>query len=149
MRPVTPGFVLVMSMWYRGAEQPLRLVAYYSMNGVAVIFGGLLGYAIGHITSGALPGQWMCIFLIFGAVSLAWGVVFLVWMPDLPSRARFLAEDERVVAVERVAANRQGVKNHHFKTYQVWQCLRDPKTWILFVMSSAAQIPNAPQSSVG
>ncbi|KAK8080101.1 hypothetical protein PG997_007919 [Apiospora hydei] len=144
---VNPGFVLVMSMWYRGAEQPLRLVAYYSMNGVAGIFGGLLGYAIGHITSGPLPGQWMYIFLIFGAVSLAWGVVFLVWMPDLPSRARFLAEDERVVAVERVAANRQGVKNHHFKTYQMWQCLRDLKTWILFVMSIAAQIPNASQSS--
>ncbi|KAK8028599.1 hypothetical protein PG991_005655 [Apiospora marii] len=144
---VNPGFVLVMSMWYRGAEQPLRLVTYYSMNGAAGIFGGLLGYAIGHITSGALPGQWMYIFLIFGAVSLAWGVVFLAFMPDLPSRARFLAPPERVVAVERVAANRQGVKNHHFKAYQMWQCLRDPKTWILFVMSIAAQIPNASQSS--
>ncbi|KAK8128090.1 hypothetical protein PG984_009198 [Apiospora sp. TS-2023a] len=144
---VNPGFVLVMSMWYQAPEQPLRLVTYYSMNGVAGIFGGLLGYAIGHITSGALPGQWMYIFLIFGAVSLAWGAAFLIWMPDLPSRARFLAGPERVVAVERVAANRQGVKNHHFKTYQMWQCLRDPKTWILFVMSIAAQIPNASQSS--
>ncbi|KAK6819582.1 hypothetical protein PG987_016065 [Apiospora arundinis] len=144
---VNPGFVLVMSMWYQGAEQPLRLVTYYSMNGVAGIFGGLLGYAIGHITSGALPGQWMYIFLIFGAVSLAWGVVFLLFMPDLPSRARFLAGAEKVIAVERVAANRQGVKNHHFKTYQMWQCVRDPKTWILFVMSIAAQIPNASQSS--
>ena len=47
---VNPGFVLVMAMWYQGAEQPLRLVTYYSMNGVAGIFGGLLGYAIGHIT---------------------------------------------------------------------------------------------------
>lgn len=28
------------------AEQPLRLVTYYCMNGVAGIFGGLLGYAI-------------------------------------------------------------------------------------------------------
>ncbi|KAK8090609.1 hypothetical protein PG994_000114 [Apiospora phragmitis] len=106
---VNPGFVLVMSMWYRGTEQPLRLVTYYSMNGVAGIFGGLLGYAIGHIhTSGALPGPWMYIFLIFGAVSLAWGVVFLVCMPNLPSRARFLAGPDRAVAVERVAANRQG-----------------------------------------
>ena len=126
----------------------MRLVTYYSMNGVAGIFGGLLGYAIGHITSGALPGQWMYIFLIFGAVSLAWGVVFLALMPDLPSRARFLTGSEEAIAVERVAANRQGVKNHHFKMYQMWQCFRDPKTWILFVMAIAAQIPNASQSSV-
>jgi MFS family permease len=142
---VNPGFVLVMSMWYQKAEQPLRLVVYYSMNGWAGIFGGLLGYAIGHITAG-LP-QWMYVFLIFGAVSFAWGVVFLAFMPDLPSTARWLTGRDVVVAVERVAANRQGVKNHHFKTYQMWQTLRDPKTWILFVMSVAAQIPNAAQST--
>lgn len=56
-------------------------------------------------------------------------------MPDLPSTARFLTSEEKIVAVERVATNRQGVKNHHFKTYQVWQAVRDPKTWILFIMA--------------
>ena len=143
---VNPGFVLVLAMWYQLAEQPLRLVIYYSMNGVAGIFGGLLGYAIGHITSGL--AQWMYVFLIFGAISFVWGVVFTIFMPDLPSSARFLGSRERVVAVSRVAANKQGVKNHHFKMYQVWQTLRDPKTWILFVMAIAAQIPNAAQSTV-
>jgi MFS family permease len=115
------------------------------MNGVAGIFGGLLGYAIGHITTGLQ--QWMYVFLIFGAISMTWAVVFTIFMPDLPTSARFLNEREKVVAVERVASNRQGVKNHHFKAYQVKQFLRDPKTWILFFMSIAAQIPNAAQSS--
>ncbi|KAI2613181.1 uncharacterized protein GGS25DRAFT_518861 [Hypoxylon fragiforme] len=96
---------------------------------------------IGHITSS--QPAWIYIFLIFGAISLAWGILFLAFMPDLPSTARFLNERERIVAVERVATNRQGVKNHHFKAYQMWQCLRDPKTWILFVMSIGAQIPSA------
>ncbi|KAI0476630.1 MFS general substrate transporter [Xylaria cf. heliscus] len=142
---VNPGFVLCLSMWYRVDEQPMRMVSYYCMNGVAGIFGGLLGYAIGHITTG-LP-QWQYVFLIFGSISLAWAVIFLVFMPDLPTTARFLTPRQKTVAVEWVARNRQGVKNHHFKTYQMWQCLRDPKTWILFVMSVAAQIPNAAQSS--
>ncbi|KAI8626136.1 MFS general substrate transporter [Xylariaceae sp. FL1651] len=135
---VNPGFVLCLSMWYRSDEQPMRMVSYYCMNGVAGIFGGLLGYAIGHITTGLQPWQYVC---------LAWGAVFLALMPDLPTTARFLTARQRIVAVERVAQNRQGVKNHHFKTYQMWQCLGDPKTWILFVMSVAAQIPNAAQSS--
>ncbi|KAI0191580.1 MFS general substrate transporter [Astrocystis sublimbata] len=144
---VNPGFVLCLSLWYRADEQPMRMVSYYSMNGVAGIFGGLLGYAVGHITTGLPP--WQYVFLIFGSVSLAWGVVFLVFMPDLPTTARFLNPHQKVVAVERVAQNRQGVKNHHFKKYQMWQCFRDPKTWILFVMSVAAQIPNAAQSTLG
>ncbi|KAI0976363.1 MFS general substrate transporter [Xylaria arbuscula] len=142
---VNPGFILCLSMWYRANEQPLRMVSYYSMNGVAGIFGGLLGYAIGHIMTG-LP-RWQYVFLIFGSVSLAWGCVFVAFMPDLPTTARFLSASQKIVAVERVAQNRQGVKNQHFKTYQMWQCLRDPKTWILFVMSVAAQIPNAAQTT--
>ena len=50
---VNPGFVLVMAMWFRYNEQPMRLVIYYCMNGVAGIFGGLLGYAIVRVTTKA------------------------------------------------------------------------------------------------
>ena len=125
---VNPGFVLVMSMWYTAKEQPLRLEIYYCTNGIATMFGGLLGYAIGHITTGL--ARWMYVFLIFGAMSLVAGIATLWFLPDLPSTAKFLSQRERAVAVERVAANRQGVKNHNFKVDQAWQTVADPKTWI-------------------
>ncbi|ORY04289.1 major facilitator superfamily domain-containing protein [Clohesyomyces aquaticus] len=142
---VNPGFVLIMSIWYKSAEQPLRLEAYYCTNGIATMFGGLIGYAVGHITTG-LP-RWMYVFLIFGSCSFAMGVVTLVFLPDLPSTAKFLTEHERGIAVHRVAANRQGVKNRHFKKYQAWQTAKDPKTWILFVMAVGAQVPNSALTS--
>ncbi|KAJ4303725.1 hypothetical protein N0V90_002626 [Kalmusia sp. IMI 367209] len=142
---VNPGFVLIMSMWYTSAEQPLRLETYYCTNGIATMFGGLIGYAVGHIKSG-LP-RWMYVFLIFGSFSIVMGIVTLLFLPDLPTTAGFLTEPERIVAVERVAANRQGVKNRHFKKYQAWQTLYDPKTWILFVMATGAQIPNSALTS--
>jgi MFS family permease len=142
---VNPGFVLIMSIWYTSAEQPLRLESYYCTNGIATMFGGLIGYAVGHITTG-LP-KWMYVFIIFGAVSLAWGIVSLIFLPDSPSTARFLTERERAIAVERVAANRQGIKNRNFKSYQAWQTAKDPKTWILFVMATAAQVPNSALTS--
>ena len=37
---VNPAFVLIMSIWYTAAEQPLRLEAYYCTNGIATMFGG-------------------------------------------------------------------------------------------------------------
>lgn len=171
---VNPGFVLIMSMWYTAPEQPLRLESYYcndpllpphslpltqpnpistsltncplGTNGIATMFGGLIGYAIGHIKGGI--ARWMYVFIIFGSCSIAWGVVSLLLLPDLPSTAKFLTEHERTIAVERVAANRQGVKNKHFKKYQLVQTLRDPKTWILFVMAVGAQVPNSALTSV-
>ncbi|KAL5360571.1 major facilitator superfamily domain-containing protein [Aspergillus floccosus] len=142
---VNPGFVLLMSMWYTSTEQPLRLEAYYCTNGVATMFGGLIGYAVGHITTG-LP-RWMYVFLIFGSVSVAVGIIALLSLPDLPSTAKFLSERERAIAVDRVAVNRQGVKNHHFKWYQVWEAARDPKTWLLFIMAVGAQVPNSALTS--
>lgn len=110
------------------------------------MFGGLIGYAVGHIKHGI--ARWMYVFIIFGACSIVWAVVSFIFLPDLPSTAKFLTEHERIVAVERVAANRQGVKNRHFKKYQAWQTARDPKTWILFVMAVGAQIPNSAITSV-
>lgn len=90
----------------------------------------------------------MYVFIIFGACSIAWGVVSLIVLPDLPSTAKFLTERERAVAVERVAANRQGVKNTAFKKDQAIAFLRDPKTWILFIMAIGAQVPNSALTSV-
>jgi MFS family permease len=142
---VNPGFVLIMSMWYTSAEQPLRLEAYYCTNGIATMFGGLIGYAVGHITTG-LP-RWMYVFLIFGSASTAMGIITLLFLPDLPTTAKFLTPREQTISVERVAGNRQGVKNKHFKAYQAWQTLYDPKTWLLFVMATGAQIPNSALTS--
>ncbi|KAI0393068.1 allantoate permease [Xylariaceae sp. FL0594] len=138
---VNPAFVLIMSIWYTTDEQPLRLEAYYCTNGLATMFGGLIGYAVGHITTG-LP-RWMYVFLIFGGISVAAGILSFFILPDVPATARFLNPRERTIATDRVSRNRVGVKNHHFKKYQAIQCLKDPKTWILFVMAVGAQVPNS------
>lgn len=130
--------ILIAPRWYTAAEQPLRLEAYYCTNGIATMFGGLIGYAVGHIESGL--AKWMYVFLIFGACSITAGIWALIVLPDLPSTASFLNERERAVAVERVAGNKQGVKNHHFKKDQVWQTFKDPKTALLFIMAVGAQV---------
>lgn len=91
----------------------------------------------------------MYVFLIFGAFSIVTGIFALWLLPDLPSTAKFLSERERAIAVDRVAINRQGVKSHKFKGYQVWQAAQDPKTWLLFVMAVGAQVPNSALTSVG
>lgn len=90
----------------------------------------------------------MYVFLIFGAFSVVTGIFALWLLPDLPSTAKFLSERERAIAVDRVAINRQGVKNPKFKWYQVWQAARDPKTWLLFIMAVGAQVPNSALTSV-
>jgi hypothetical protein len=41
--------MLFTTAFYTRAEQPARIAAWYTANGLGVAGGGLVGYAIGHI----------------------------------------------------------------------------------------------------
>lgn len=49
--PLGPGLTIIVAMWYRRSEQPLRHAAWFAGNSVAGIFGGIVAYGIGHIHS--------------------------------------------------------------------------------------------------
>ena len=46
-----PLFGIITSQWYRQNEQPLRVAAWYSMNGIANLTCAALSYGIGHTKS--------------------------------------------------------------------------------------------------
>ncbi|EMD31559.1 hypothetical protein CERSUDRAFT_78016 [Gelatoporia subvermispora B] len=114
---VTPGLTILTSIWYSQSEVPLRAMIWYTFNGWSGILGGFVAYAIGTIPDPALP-RWEYIFLILGSISVAFAVVLWLFFPDSPVEARFLNEDERVLAVKRVAEAKLGMKNTQFKAYQ-------------------------------
>ncbi|EHK97935.1 putative Uncharacterized transporter [Glarea lozoyensis 74030] len=64
-------------------------------------------------------------------------------MPDNQLNARFLTPEERLMAVERIRKNQQGVGNKHFKMYQLKEALADPMTWAFVFFALVADIPNA------
>jgi ACS family allantoate permease-like MFS transporter len=63
-------------------------------------------------------------------------------MPDNQLNAKFLTPNERLLAVERIRKNQQGVGNKHFKMYQFQEALLDPMTWAFFFYALVADIPN-------
>ncbi|KAI0707432.1 MFS general substrate transporter [Cerioporus squamosus] len=138
---VNPGLTILTSIWYTQSEVPFRVLIWASFNGWSGIFGGFVAYGIGHIQNPRID-LWKYIFLILGAISIVFSVVLWFFFPDSPVEASFLSQDERVAAVKRVAEAQHGVKNKAFKWYQIQHALVDPKTWLLFVSSIGAQIPN-------
>jgi MFS family permease len=48
---IAPGMSLIVSMWYTRGEQPLRQGAWFLGNTIAGLFGGLIGYGLGHVDS--------------------------------------------------------------------------------------------------
>ena len=108
---VTPGFVLFTSQWYTKKEQGLRTGIWFSFNGFANVLGGLVAYGVAQGTSSgrsvALAG-WKILFLVWGLITMATGIIFLLVMPDSPLKARFLSTSERRLVIERTRHNQQG-----------------------------------------
>ncbi|EXJ95665.1 hypothetical protein A1O1_00787 [Capronia coronata CBS 617.96] len=129
-----PLFSVITSQWYRRAEQPVRVAAWYGTNGLATIAASALSYGLGHIPSSTLE-EWQIIFLFVGLVTIVSAPV--VWWfldNDIPS-ARFLTEQEKAQAIERLRANQTGTGSREFKWAHISELALEPKTYLWIGMS--------------
>lgn len=78
----------------------------------------MVAFGLGHIKSDALR-SWAWIFLVLGLLSILLGLGWAIFMPDTPLKARFLSEDEQIVALERVAENMTGTKGQDSEQSQL------------------------------
>lgn len=85
---------------------------------------------------------WRSFFWITGGITIAWAVVVGIFLPDSPTRAKFITEREKAIAIERMRADQTGIENKKFKWEQVWDTLRDAKTWLMFFFHIWVSIPN-------
>ncbi|CZR53396.1 related to permease of the major facilitator superfamily [Phialocephala subalpina] len=138
---VAPGFSLLTGMFYKRREQPSRMGVWFAGNGVANIFSGVIAYGIGKISSRL--ATWRILFLILGGITVAYGIVLLLLLPDSPKQAKFLNPKERAMVLQRTLENRTGVLDEgKFKICQMWEAFRDPQAWLLALYTLSVNIPN-------
>ncbi|XRM42665.1 hypothetical protein ABZX51_005874 [Aspergillus tubingensis] len=143
---IAPGLSVIVAMWYKRSEQPLRQAAWFIGNSFAGITGGLIAYGLGHIQSMA---PWKVVFLLFGSLTVAWSLVFIFLMPDTPMQAWFMNDEDRLKAVTRVRMNMTGIKSSEFKRTQCIEAFLDAKTWLLCAITFFGQVPNGALTTFG
>lgn len=133
---VSPGFLILTTMFYKKSEQPIRLGIWYSATGLFSIFSGVLNFAIGHA-----PGtSWHYMYALAGGFTTLWGVLCFALLPDSPLKApAFLfTPEEKQLAVIRIRDESTGIESKTFKMYQVKEALLDPKVSTVFILDSRA-----------
>ncbi|WWD19458.1 hypothetical protein CI109_103918 [Kwoniella shandongensis] len=128
---IAPTMMVTVSMWWTRREQPFRANWWYLFNGFAGIFGSLLTWGVGH-SRGTGMHPYQLIFLVIGVISFAFAIPCVFVWPESPIKNRFLTEDEKRIALERVRYNQTGVQGKQFKWKQVWEAFTDLKT--LFIV---------------
>jgi len=89
------------------------------------------------------------VFLICGLLTVVMGIIFFFIVPDNQLNCRWLNKRDRILAIERIRKNGQGVGNKHWKKYQFIEAFRDPITWLFVLYAFVADIPNGTTVGLG
>ncbi|KAH7133974.1 major facilitator superfamily domain-containing protein [Dactylonectria macrodidyma] len=137
---IQPGTMLLFTMYYTREEQPFRFGIWIGSSGVGYILAGIASFGIGHV-EGALS-SWRVLFIIWGSITVAWGIFCWIALPGTPMRAKFLTQRERSLVVGRVKDNGTGIENRQFKFKQFREAMLDLKTWFIFFFAVCSNSPN-------
>ncbi|RMZ77795.1 hypothetical protein DV737_g4219, partial [Chaetothyriales sp. CBS 132003] len=119
------------------------------MNGITNMIGSLLTYGLGHIKSPHLK-PYQIIFLFFGLITVGYSAVVLLLMPDSPLQTKiFKTEEDRLVAIERLRANQQGIETDVWKWDHAKEAALDLKTWLWAFMMFSISVPSGGISTFG
>ncbi len=113
------------------------------LKGTAQIISGLLGFGVLQMGLDHPFKPWRVFFLITGGLTLVVAVWFFLRFPDSPTTAKFLSEDEQLMAVERIRANNAGLENKQWKMEQFKEAFLDWKVWIFALLAAIDNVPNS------
>jgi hypothetical protein len=138
--------MMIVGMWYTREEQPFRAGVFYSCNGIGLMLGGLLSYAIGQIQGFQV---WKSIFIICGGITVLFGGLLLWKLPDNILRAKSFTLEEKALLIGRARLAKTGVLNRTIKWEQVWECLMDPQIWLLTLFVLVNEVINGGVANFG
>ncbi|KAF4873228.1 putative transporter [Colletotrichum siamense] len=145
---VTPAFVLITSMWYKQGEQARRVGYWLSCNGFSLIIMALIGYGLSAVEESSIA-PWKILFLVLGLITVLTGAFNLWYLPDNQANAKFLDDRQRLIAIERIRDNFQGIGSRVWKWDQFREAFRDPRTYLYALFSFLMNIPNGGITTFG
>ena len=136
-----PGVLLYLTYWFP-AEYRARMV---SMFYLAVPISSFVGSPISasllqmHGLLGLQGWQWL--FIVEGSPAVILGIICLLVLPDQPSDARFLTEEQRTWLITKLVEEQKQVRAVH--DHRVWAVLFNPKVlWLALVYAGTSAATN-------
>ncbi|RYO99149.1 hypothetical protein DL764_006891 [Monosporascus ibericus] len=136
--PFYPGAIYLVSIFYTRKETAARLAVFYTGNMLASTFSGLIaaGVFAGLDGKHGLSG-WRWLFLIQGVATFAVAIAAFFLLPNTPLQTRWLTEEERQLAHDRVARDTTDKRYGPSSTWAgLWDAAKDYRTWVFALMAN-------------
>ncbi|KAF2757842.1 MFS general substrate transporter [Pseudovirgaria hyperparasitica] len=134
-----PLVIYYLTTFYRRGELARRLAMFYAASNIANAFSGLLAFGVFHIDS-SLPG-WRYLFLIEGAITVAFSLFAFWYLPRSAAEARFLSEPERNLAFTRIQEDSSSTVNEPFNLRDALAIFRTPATYGFLAIEICLGVP--------
>ncbi|OAA55216.1 Major facilitator superfamily domain, general substrate transporter [Niveomyces insectorum RCEF 264] len=97
-----PGIIYYTTFWYRIEERASRISFVAAHANLAGAFGGTIAYGVGHMngTNGLQGFRWL--FIIEGIITIICVPLLIFTLPDYPSSAKWLSEEDKKFGEERL-----------------------------------------------
>jgi sugar phosphate permease len=125
-----------MGYWYQGTS-------------IGPAVSSLVAFGFGHWAASdpnAHFKSWQVLFLLYGLVTIVFGLLTFFFLPDNPMKSR-LSIEEKIHIIERVRENQTGIESKKFKWNQFKEVMLDIRTWLLSLIVVTTNVPNGAVSS--
>lgn len=127
------GILLYLTYWFPRRQRTWALTGFFLMIPISSIVGSPLAAALlawGQNLFGV--AGWRSLFLVEGALTILIGVLIFAFLPDRPSDARWLDDDEKA-KLERMLAAEADEQRGHGALTGLRQALTSGRVWALAV----------------
>ncbi|KAL2811773.1 major facilitator superfamily domain-containing protein [Aspergillus granulosus] len=133
--PYYPGALYMLSIFYTRKEIATRISILYSGNILATAFAGLIAAGIFHGMDDlrGLTG-WQWLFILQGAVTFFVAVCSVFTLPDDPLHTRWLTQEERQLAHDRILADTVGARHQSSSWAGLKEAAKDMRVWLFAFM---------------
>ncbi|RVX67346.1 hypothetical protein B0A52_09127 [Exophiala mesophila] len=140
--PFFCGILFFLSKWYTKAELSLRMAIFYSGSLISGAFGNLIAAGILSGLDGARGmSAWQWLYIIEGVITIFFGLLVCIIMPDFPDTWRALTPEMKRVANRRLAIDAAEADVDEAGAMSQVRGMKlafsDPKTYILAVAYAA------------
>lgn len=133
------SLISISGMYYTKSEQAQRIGYWAIQSGTGTIVGALLSFAFQHVHTTRFQ-SWQILFLVFGVITMVFGIFIWIYLPNNITNAWFLSDEEKALVIEHVRSNQTGVENKKFKKHQIKELFLDKYTWLMLLLVITSQI---------